>query len=862
MGLEYALDTLEPLLFVLRGLLERVVARLGLEGDRLHPPRRSPSGSTTGAATRATLALAAPTRDVRTLLTCLRVDLEARPPRAAVERVLVAPRPRACARRSSGSSIRRGPRPSGSRRRSPASPRSAARTASAPRPSSTRIGRARPPSRPSCRRRRTCRTARAPPRRARSSCARSVRRVPIEVFCDRDRPDFVRGDGLGGRVVAAAGPWRLAGEWWSERAPARATTTTSSSPTAASTAASASSARAGGSSMACTTDYVELRCRSAFCFLAGASLPEDLVDARRGARLRRARARRPRRRLRRAALLPGGARRRASGRSSAPSCALDGGGRAAAPRREPRAATATSAGCSPRTKLGRAEGRGARPRWDDARGARATGSVCLAGGADGPARAGGATRAARRSPASRGIFGRARSPSTCSATASATSERLARRARSTSPTRCGLPAVATNDVRHAAPDGPRAPRRAHLHPREARRSTSRRPPAPRRTPSGTSSRRPRWPRSSPTGPTLLAQRRAHRRALRVHARGPRLPLPRLSRCRRARRRSRYLRALTDAGARERYRPHHADGPRASSSTSSRSSASSTSPATSSSSGTSSASAASAASSCQGRGSAANSAVCYALGITAVDPVGMELLFERFLSEERGEWPDIDLDLPSGDRRERVIQYVYQRYGARGAAMTANVITYRDAQRRARGRQGARLLARRRSTASRSCCARFELRATTHDDARGAARATAASTPTAPRVRAARAARRAQIQDLPRHLGQHSGGMVIAAGPARRGRAARARDACRAACVVQWDKDDCADLGIIKVDLLGLGMMAALEDAIPLVRAHEGVDVDLAHLPPDDPKVYAMLRAPTPSASSRSRAARRWRRCRA
>jgi len=79
---------------------------------------------------------------------------------------------------------------------------------------------------------------------------------------------------------------------------------------------------------------------------------------------------------------------------------------------------------------------------------------------------------------------------------------------------------------------------------------------------------------------------------------------------------------------------------------------------------------------QGRGSAANSAVCYSLGITAVDPVGMDLLFERFLSEERGEWPDIDLDLPSGEQRERVIQYVYQRYGQRGAAMTANVITYR------------------------------------------------------------------------------------------------------------------------------------------------------------------------------------------
>src|SRR5260370_41996574 len=80
---------------------------------------------------------------------------------------------------------------------------------------------------------------------------------------------------------------------------------------------------------------------------------------------------------------------------------------------------------------------------------------------------------------------------------------------------------------------------------------------------------------------------------------------------------------------------------------------------------------------QGRGSAANSAVCYSLGITAVDPGGMELLFERFLSEERGEWPDIDLDLPSGDQREKAIQYVYQRYGQPGAAMTGKVITYRD-----------------------------------------------------------------------------------------------------------------------------------------------------------------------------------------
>ena len=175
---------------------------------------------------------------------------------------------------------------------------------------------------------------------------------------------------------------------------------------------------------------------------------------------------------------------------------------------------------------------------------------------------------------------------------------------------------------------------------------------------------------------LLREHRGPGGAPRVHARRPGLPLPGLPGAGRGRRSSRSSRKATEAGARERYRPYHEkarrqierelaligklelagyflivwdlvnfcrrEGILV-----------------------------------QGRGSAANSAVCYSLGITAVDPVGMELLFERFLSEERGEWPDIDLDLPSGDRRERVIQHVYERYGAAGAAMTANVITYRD-----------------------------------------------------------------------------------------------------------------------------------------------------------------------------------------
>ncbi|MGD9765369.1 MAG: DNA polymerase III subunit alpha [Candidatus Binatia bacterium] len=238
---------------------------------------------------------------------------------------------------------------------------------------------------------------------------------------------------------------------------------------------------------------------------------------------------------------------------------------------------------------------------------------------------------------------------------------------------------------------------------------------------------------------------------------------------------------------------------------------------------------------QGRGSAANSAVCYALGITAVDPIGMELLFERFLSPERGEWPDIDIDLPSGDQREKVIQYVYRRYGARGAAMTANVITYRT---RSAVREIGKVLGFSEAQVDRlsKLLNRFEFR-DDMDELPVQLRAGGVD-PRAPRV-GLLVDLVARIQNLPRHLGQHSGGMVIAAGcldevvplePA----------SMPGRVVVQWDKDDCADLGIIKVDLLGLGMMAVLEEAIPLIRAHEGVELDLAHLPPDDPKTYAML----------------------
>jgi error-prone DNA polymerase len=239
---------------------------------------------------------------------------------------------------------------------------------------------------------------------------------------------------------------------------------------------------------------------------------------------------------------------------------------------------------------------------------------------------------------------------------------------------------------------------------------------------------------------------------------------------------------------------------------------------------------------QGRGSAANSAVCYALGITAVDPVGMELLFERFLSEERGEWPDIDLDLPSGDQRERVIQYVFQRYGQRGAAMTANVITYRT---RLAVREMGKVLGFGEEEIDRLS----KLLSSWENDESPQPLPTllrqAGVAPEEPRVDLLLQLV-AAVRGLPRHLGQHSGGIVIAAG--RLDEVVPIEPAAMPGRhVVQWDKEDCADLGIIKIDLLGLGMLAALERAIPLIRRHEGVEVDLAHLPPDDPATYAMIR---------------------
>lgn len=236
---------------------------------------------------------------------------------------------------------------------------------------------------------------------------------------------------------------------------------------------------------------------------------------------------------------------------------------------------------------------------------------------------------------------------------------------------------------------------------------------------------------------------------------------------------------------------------------------------------------------QGRGSAANSAVCYCLGITPVDPVGAKLLFERFLSEGRRSWPDIDLDLPSGDRREQVIQEVYRRYGRHGAAMTANVITYR-------GRSAVREIGKVLEFPEEMLARFSDLYASgdyPHTLAFSEQVAQSGITAEHPRA-AALATLYGQVYGLPRHLGQHSGGMVICQG---------ALDAVvpienasmPGRTVVQWDKNDCEDMGIIKVDLLGLGMMAVLQDTLRLA-GDRGRPVDLAQIPKDDTATYDLM----------------------
>ncbi|MGA3133829.1 MAG: error-prone DNA polymerase [Terracidiphilus sp.] len=242
---------------------------------------------------------------------------------------------------------------------------------------------------------------------------------------------------------------------------------------------------------------------------------------------------------------------------------------------------------------------------------------------------------------------------------------------------------------------------------------------------------------------------------------------------------------------------------------------------------------------QGRGSAANSAVCYALEITAIDPVGMELLFERFLSESRGEWPDIDLDLPSEEKREQAIQYVYQRYGQLGAAMTANVITYRG---KSAAREVGKALGFDPESLQRlsGLVANYEWKGPNDTMARSFQNA--GFDVQHPRI-AKYLELCMRIQDFPRHLGQHSGGMVICQGQLDRV-VPLERASMPGRTVVQWDKEDCANMGIIKVDLLGLGMMAVLKDCLTLVPEHYGEPLDLAQLPEDEEVYRTLQRADT------------------
>ena len=227
--------------------------------------------------------------------------------------------------------------------------------------------------------------------------------------------------------------------------------------------------------------------------------------------------------------------------------------------------------------------------------------------------------------------------------------------------------------------------------------------------------------------------------------------------------------------------------------------------------------------CQGRGSAANSAVCFALGITVVDPVKYELLFERFLAPERSEPPDIDIDI-SSERREEVIQYVYDKYGRDNAAQVANIITYRP---RSAVRDTAKALGY--STGQQDAWSKqiegwgAHLNSIDHD------------------IPADVIELAGQLQGFPRHLGLHSGGMVICSRPVTEVCPVEwARMPNRS--VLQWDKDDCADSDLVKFDLLGLGMLSALQGMLELIPQYYEESVDLANLPPNDPDTFAMLRA--------------------
>ncbi len=238
---------------------------------------------------------------------------------------------------------------------------------------------------------------------------------------------------------------------------------------------------------------------------------------------------------------------------------------------------------------------------------------------------------------------------------------------------------------------------------------------------------------------------------------------------------------------------------------------------------------------QGRGSAANSVVCYALGITAVDPIEHKLLFERFLSEKYEQYPDIDIDLPSGDDRERVIQHVYQKWGRRGAGMTANVICYR-------GKSAVREVGKTFGFGPEVLNKLSKLNSY-YETFKGEElnrRLKEEGFNTAEDFRLRKFADLYnRILDFPRHLGQHSGGMVISLDRLD-GIVPLEPASMVDRTIIQWDKDDCEALKIVKIDLLGLGMMAVLRDTITLIKEHHGEDLSLYKIPNDDPKVFQAL----------------------
>ena len=238
---------------------------------------------------------------------------------------------------------------------------------------------------------------------------------------------------------------------------------------------------------------------------------------------------------------------------------------------------------------------------------------------------------------------------------------------------------------------------------------------------------------------------------------------------------------------------------------------------------------------QGRGSAANSVVCYALGITAVEPIANKLLFERFLSEKYEQYPDIDIDLPSGDDREKVIQHVYTKYRERGAGMTANVICYR-------GKSALREVGKTFGFDDETL-GRLSKINSHYEIFRGEElnrRLKEEGFDPADSFKLQKFSEMySRILDYPRHLGQHSGGMVVSwerldgIVPIEPASMVDRR-------IIQWDKDDCEALKIVKIDLLGLGMMAVLRDTIELIREHHAEEMDLYRIPHDDEKVYETL----------------------